>query len=169
MPITPKGFDDDIEALIDEVETETRKIAFAWLQALMLGTPVDTGFHRNNWHLDFDAVNARVEGSPLPSTRAAALDDLPPLDGTSNGRLRAAASFLESWKSAGARSSFTTPGPRSRSSIRAKDRRKRVRASSIPRPPRSELSSGSRPDGYACCKARQWPIERRCAGVPGAS
>ncbi len=96
MPITPKGFDDDIEALIEEVETETRKIAFAWLQALMLGTPVDTGFHRNNWHLDFDAVNARVEGTPGPSS-GNPRTSLPPLDGANAGRLSAAASFLESW------------------------------------------------------------------------
>jgi hypothetical protein len=97
MPIRADGFDDDIEALILEVETETRKIAFAWLQALMIGTPVDTGFHRNNWHLDFGSVNARVEGSAPPSGRDQALAELPPLDGTSNGRLRAAAGFLETW------------------------------------------------------------------------
>lgn len=98
MPIRPKGFDDDIEALIVEVQTETRKIAFSWLQAIMIGTPVDTGFHRNNWHMDFGSVNARVEGSPPPSERqGATINALPPLDGDSNARLRAAARFLESW------------------------------------------------------------------------
>ena len=96
MPIRAEGFDEEIEKLTLEVETETKKIAFAWLQALMLGTPVDTGFHRNNWHLDFGSVNARVEGSPGPGS-GQALTSLPPLDGTSSGRLRAAAAFLESW------------------------------------------------------------------------
>ena len=99
MPIRDDGFDDDIEALIDEVETETRKIAFDWLQAIMSGTPVDTGFHRNNWQLDFGAVNARVDGSPPPSERqGATITKLPPLDGNSNARLRVAAQFLESWE-----------------------------------------------------------------------
>ena len=96
MPIRAEGFDKDIEALIDEAETEVRKVAFAWLQALMLGTPVNFGFHRNNWHLDFNSANLRVEGSPGPP-REKPLESLPALDGTSTGRLRAAAAFLESW------------------------------------------------------------------------
>ncbi|MGI9498545.1 MAG: hypothetical protein ACR2P3_00780 [Geminicoccaceae bacterium] len=97
MPIKATGFDKDIEALTVEVEREVQEIAFAWLQAIMIGTPVDTGFHRNNWHLDFGSVNVRVEGSAPASGRDQALTSLPPLDGTSSGRLRAAASFLESW------------------------------------------------------------------------
>ena len=82
MPIRAEGSDDDIEALIDEVETENRKIAFAWLQAIMSGTPIDKGFHRNNWQMDFGSVNPRVEGSPT---------NVP------QGVEAAAAQFLESW------------------------------------------------------------------------
>lgn len=98
MPIRAEGFDDDLDELIIEVQTRNQEIALTWLQAIMIGTPVDTGFHRNNWQLDFGSVNARVEGSPPPSEQAGqALTSLPPLDGDSNARLRAAASFLESW------------------------------------------------------------------------
>lgn len=98
MPIRVEGFDDDINELISEVETRNQEIALTWLQAIMIGTPVDTGFHRNNWQMDFGSVNVRVEGSPPPSERQGQLlTSLPPLDGDSNARLRAAASFLESW------------------------------------------------------------------------
>ena len=64
MPITSSGSDDDIKLLIEEAEVNTREVALAWLQAIMSGTPIDKGFHRNNWHIDFGSVNARVEGSP---------------------------------------------------------------------------------------------------------
>jgi hypothetical protein len=98
MPIRAEGFDDDIDHLIEEVETRNREIALTWLQAIMSGTPVDTGFHRNNWQMDFGRVNARLEGeAPSGERRGEPLTSLPPLDGASSQRLRAAASLLESW------------------------------------------------------------------------
>ena len=84
MPIRDDGFDDDIEALTAEIEEDVQKIALAWLQAIMSGTPVDKGFHRNEWHLDFGSVNARIEGSPEQP-------------GNTGARLRIAAQFLEGW------------------------------------------------------------------------
>ncbi len=98
MPLIPEGFDEDIENLKNEVAEDVRKIVFSWLQAAMIGTPVDTGFHRNNWQLDIGTLRPRVEGSSPQSTRTSALTNLPPLDGASNGRLKAAASFLGTWK-----------------------------------------------------------------------
>ncbi len=82
MPIRFEGTDKDIEALKADVEAEVKKIALTWYQAIITGTPVDTGFHRNNWQLDFGAVNPRVDGSPAS----------PP-----QGTEPAAARFLEGW------------------------------------------------------------------------
>lgn len=98
MPIRASGFDEEIERMVEEVQITTRRIGFAWYQAIISGTPVDTGQHRNNWHMDFGGVSARFDGSTAPSRRDKPLSQLPPLDGTSNARLGAIAKQLETWK-----------------------------------------------------------------------
>ena len=64
MPITPKDTDQSIKTLTEDVEGDVREIALAWYRAIKSGTPVDTGFHRENWFADSGAVRARVRGSP---------------------------------------------------------------------------------------------------------
>jgi len=57
------GIDQDIQQLEADIEADTRKIGLQLLQVLLVSTPVDTGYARGNWQVDFGTISPRVEGS----------------------------------------------------------------------------------------------------------
>lgn len=63
MPIVPKNFDRDLKAFEAEFETDVRRVIVTLDQAIVSGTPVDTGRARANWFMDFGSVSDRLTSS----------------------------------------------------------------------------------------------------------
>ena len=63
MPIRMRGKEEGLRQVSTEIEQDFRKILIAFDQAVVSGTPVDTGRARANWFMDFGAVRARTTGT----------------------------------------------------------------------------------------------------------
>jgi hypothetical protein len=76
MPIRMIGKDEDIRLVVQDIETAFNRFLIAFFQAVVSGTPVDTGFHRGCWLIEYGRFVARVVGSranpgPVPSATQA--------------------------------------------------------------------------------------------------
>ena len=70
MPIRVRGIDKDLGRFEAELEREARQIITVLDQAIIDGTPVDTGRARANWFMDFGSAPDRITSSftaPDPS------------------------------------------------------------------------------------------------------
>lgn len=63
MPIRVKGIAEAKQLVVDEFEEWIRSVAVALDQAIVFGTPVDTGTARGGWLMDFGSASGRQTGS----------------------------------------------------------------------------------------------------------
>lgn len=63
MPIVAKNFQASVDKVTEDFEREIRQIIVALDQAIVSGTPVDTGRLKANWFLDFGAARGRTTTS----------------------------------------------------------------------------------------------------------
>lgn len=69
MPIRVTNLDRDLRAFERELEEEVRPAIIALDQAIVSGTPVDTGRARANWFMDFGSAPDRITtSSAAPNT-----------------------------------------------------------------------------------------------------
>lgn len=69
MPIRMVGKEASLRRVNDGVENHVRRVIVAFDQAIVSGTPVDTGRARANWFMSFGRVSARETDSlAVPDT-----------------------------------------------------------------------------------------------------
>ena len=63
MPMRLTGKDEAIRLVTDDIETAFNRFLLAFYAAIQSGTPVDTGYHRLNWLVEYGGFVARVVGT----------------------------------------------------------------------------------------------------------
>jgi len=63
VPVRVEGIPETIANITKDIEDHVRLLGISLFQALVSGTPVDTGYARGNWLIDFGRENLRTIGS----------------------------------------------------------------------------------------------------------